>query len=656
MIRSLYLILLLVSTINAKSQCGTLFPAEPFGPYERIEIRSERDGEATFIIPTVVHIHYGDLLLPIGALSVQPLLDECNADLRALNADTLDVIPEFADVIGDMNIELRLATRDEDGNCFSGILYHQYSPENGFPNTLDPTLNTRSYLNIHILPSINSFATLPGAVADPYDPTDVIVLSLSAAYPGARTLTHEVGHWAGLWHTFGQTPEIGVICGDDYIADTPPTAGDPLECHLDLQNCTPGVIENVQNFMDYSWCQVMFTQGQAQHAAAVLTDVTRVRAGVFIEENQIATGMIDPPTCSITADMYYRTAENCTGTTITFRAMAEGVLADSVHWEFTGGNITDSWSDGPAVTYLASGNYPVQLTVYGGGTSDVMQMTVAVNVPQGGSNGMPTITALPFTEGFENGFSLPQDHIVAIDNGMQTWQPFNGAGFASENCLYIPAGPIDQVDTIDLVIGNFDLSGLDQPAIMFKIAATNTGASSWQKVHVHMRDLCSNIMQGDLVGVQELYEFAVDNGNNFVPSDDAQWDTFIVNIPWLNFATAAEFKIRVTRSWNPPTFNAEAIYIDDFYVGELPVITSIGTEISPTDIQLFPNPANEQVRIQRAESEPVEVSIVDALGRIVHQAKFTDQLNIDVSDWNTGLYTVIVTGESDRWVGRLVVE
>ena len=45
-----------------------------------------------------------------------------NRDMRKQNADTLQIVEEFADLAADTNIEFRLAQLDPNGNCTNGIV------------------------------------------------------------------------------------------------------------------------------------------------------------------------------------------------------------------------------------------------------------------------------------------------------------------------------------------------------------------------------------------------------------------------------------------------------------------------------------------------------------------------------------------------------
>ena len=90
--------------------------------------------------------------------------------------------------------------------------------------------------------------SMPGGTAAPYNLGD--------------TLTHEVGHWLMLEHTFaGACSAAG-----DGVADTPREARPQFGCPEGADTCpTPG-LDPVHNFMDYTDddCMNMFTRGQAE--------------------------------------------------------------------------------------------------------------------------------------------------------------------------------------------------------------------------------------------------------------------------------------------------------------------------------------------------------------------------------------------------------
>lgn len=93
-----------------------------------------------------------------------------------------------------------------------------------------------------------------------------------------RTLTHEVGHWLGLFHPFEGGCDNGV---GDNVADTPPQRSASEGCPVGRDSCEGDGPDLINNFMDYSYdaCMSSFTPGQAarmlESARAFRTPSTR---------------------------------------------------------------------------------------------------------------------------------------------------------------------------------------------------------------------------------------------------------------------------------------------------------------------------------------------------------------------------------------------
>ena len=77
--------------------------------------------EDVLIIPIVFHIIHFNGPENISSAQVQDAVDVLNTNFRALNANIDEVIPEFEDIVADIEIEFRLAQRDPNGNCHPGI-------------------------------------------------------------------------------------------------------------------------------------------------------------------------------------------------------------------------------------------------------------------------------------------------------------------------------------------------------------------------------------------------------------------------------------------------------------------------------------------------------------------------------------------------------
>ena len=200
-------------------------------------------------------------------ISDAQILDEVkilNRDYNRENADTVDVVDEFKHNIGKINITFRLATIDPWGNYTNGIdriaSLQTYVGNDG--SKLNPWLRSK-YLNVWVVKQMTNgvagYAFYPSAVdgVNGVKKDGVIILSEyigsigSSTVNTSRALTHEIGHYLNLPHTWGNTNDPGVSCGDDGIQDTPITKGHTT-CSLTDGDCFPNIIENVQNYMEYA--------------------------------------------------------------------------------------------------------------------------------------------------------------------------------------------------------------------------------------------------------------------------------------------------------------------------------------------------------------------------------------------------------------------
>ena len=96
------------------------------------------------------------------------------------------------------------------------------------------------------------------------------VVMLDESMPGGTagkyalgdTLTHEVGHWLMLEHTFAH----GCSASNDFVTDTPREAFPQFDCPVGADTCAAPGLDPIHNFMDYTQdsCMNMFTRGQVE--------------------------------------------------------------------------------------------------------------------------------------------------------------------------------------------------------------------------------------------------------------------------------------------------------------------------------------------------------------------------------------------------------
>lgn len=248
---------------------------------------------STYIIPVVVHVIYKTASQNISDEQIQSQIEVLNEDFNRLNADTFNTPAPWKSVAGKINVQFCLARYDPNGNETSGIVRMQTSVTAfGMGDSMKFTAKggsdawpTNRYLNIWVCNTSGNllgYATLPSG-SNP-GPTDGVVIwyrafgrigNLSGKYNKGRTTTHEVGHWLGLRHIWGD--DNGGCGGNDGIADTPNQANATYNCPAFplTDNCS-GLPNGIMfmNYMDYTddACMNLFTKNQCSRMEAALNN------------------------------------------------------------------------------------------------------------------------------------------------------------------------------------------------------------------------------------------------------------------------------------------------------------------------------------------------------------------------------------------------
>ncbi len=253
---------------------------------------------ASRIIPTVVHVIYSNAGENIPDAQVISQIDILNEDFQRLNADTINTPVAFRPVAVDSDIEFCLASIDPNGNPTNGINRVSMSGSPFSTGFIDSNIKPATswdpdnYFNIWVVnisggvlgyaqfPSSSGLAGMPGSGGSANTDGCVLLTSSvgrppdnpsSGPYNLGRTATHEVGHWLGLRHIWGDGG-----CGtDDFCADTPESDGSNFGCPTSHVSCS--TTDQVQNYMDYTDddCMNLFTADQKARMDVVLTNSPR---------------------------------------------------------------------------------------------------------------------------------------------------------------------------------------------------------------------------------------------------------------------------------------------------------------------------------------------------------------------------------------------
>ncbi|HXH19932.1 MAG TPA: M43 family zinc metalloprotease, partial [Chitinophagales bacterium] len=329
---------------------------------------------ALYTIPIVFHV-----ILPSQAqvnsitdLEIQQQVATLNEDFRKQNSDTNIIRSIFQSLASDIEIEFCLAARDPSGNATNGITrtvtsHAAWNPDTEGDDMKDDATgghdawNPYKYVNVWIVDIAGS--QFGGTAGYAYigsngvhgSSVDGIVLDFTLGFgPSNRSLSHEMGHYLGLYHTWGVS---GGCSDDDGIGDTPESSTANYDCDFGINSCNTGtgdLPDMVKNYMDYSDCPVMFT---AQQKTVMRNILTGVRASL-ITNNSGCQGVNVPPVANFSAS----STNVCPGSSVTFTdASTNGPTSWS--WTFAGGTPSASTQQNPTVTYASAGNYTVTLTV-----------------------------------------------------------------------------------------------------------------------------------------------------------------------------------------------------------------------------------------------------------------------------------------------------
>lgn len=89
------------------------------------------------------------------------------------------------------------------------------------------------------------------------------------------------------------------------------------------------------------------------------------------------------------------------------------------------------------------------------------------------------------------------------------------------------------------------------------------------------------------------------------------------------------------------------------------VSSSLDTKLNAIDWKVYPNPADDQIRIILKESIPVvDISVYSITGHKVFQNRYrqTEEIKIASGDWPAGTYTIVLNGSNIRQTKRAVIQ
>jgi len=642
---------------------------------------NQKNQNGVYQIPVVVHvIHKGE---PVGTgvnISDEQILsqiDVLNKDFRRENLDANLTPSIFQPLAAGMSIEFILARQDPDGLFSDGIVRKQ-GTRSVWGFTTEAELKSQSfwpsedYLNIWVTDLAGTllgfaqfpFTTLPGLEGEPnIAATDGVVIDyevfgsiddgpfiLDPQFNKGRTTTHEVGHYFGLRHIWGDDDGC---TESDYVDDTPNQGSDTSGCPAHPQSSCGGV-KMFQNYMDYTddECMNLFTAGQVERMQIILDDETVPRRNSLLT----SPGLEFPP--GFTNDVSLReiinpTPVTCIADELKIKIQNRG--ADPL----TSCQITYQIDNQNPTTIVPTFNPAIN-------TSEVRELIISLNTIQDGAHTIEVNVDLPNgnVDNAPSNNTLVKNFII---NNTQEKAPLNErftSDFASLKWLNVnPTGNLSwqsvntnyetsafysnttstSQSTAWLVSPVIDFSTGLNAAIRFQYSFRDAQNGN-EKFSLYYSDDCGLAYQSVLVNL-------TNSRTSTVASTIEDWEEQLIELP----ALIGVEKARIALAYSSNVSNG--FYIDNIQIYD----EAIGIKLEPEIAFLaYPdNDGNINVTLNLPDKNPGFIEVFDLMGRSIASQSYDDALNqtitLSTKPISFGIYIVRVQSTGKQYTQRILI-
>lgn len=625
---------------------------------------------AEVTIPVVFHI----VLRNPSAVSddqIKRQLDTLNKDYAGTFRNDPRIISAFQAVYGQSNIRFALAQRTPDDEPSTGI-YRYVTTQNSFTyienQAVDPLKHVSSggadawdhsrYLNVWITNLTNGtlgYATFPGMASSGEDGVVINYVSLpggsGTGFNYGKTLTHEVGHYFGLYHIWGD--DNGSCSGSDYIADTPNQAKETSTLYTGIKydNCSPtgsGIM--YQNYMDYTPDAglLMFTAEQVEHMEAVLS-TDRLSLTTSNGATPISLYALNAQLVKVSSPDQRICSGQFIPKVILKNQGSEVLRSLTVKAQLDNGEIvTQQWS-GSLATYAETEITLSSMTATTG--NHILNIWCAT--PNGGtdqdtSNDEASLDFMyyepvspPVVESFEGDFLPKGWDIVNVDGG-STWvrdANVSKTGRYSVKMANYDYNAIGQKDYLRSPTVN--IANADSAFVSFKVAASNSiSARSQNTVWDTLQVLVSTDCGKTYTSVYK--KWGTDLGSrtsrtSFTPGTD-DWKSEEINIG--QFINQGNVLVAFMNS----NGNNNNLYLDDIKIRTVVV----NPNLKEAGFLVTPNPTNGAISVQfyPAPTGLLRIEIYNISGQLIEKQNFEGiakpgyQFGFDLTYAAGGMYIV----------------
>jgi hypothetical protein len=641
---SLFLVIGLLNSAYSQEKCGTVpymqklkslkrFPSndQVFEDWIQGKILQRRDRlknqrtKALYQVPVVVHvIHNGEAIgtgTNISDAQVLSQIKVLNDDYQRQNTDKSNTPALFLPVAGQMDIEFVLAKQDPEGLATNGIV-RVHGSRNGWTSNDNYEIKSQSYwpsedyLNIWVCDLVDDLVGYaqfpesdePGLEGSSQNAlTDGVVIwhkafgsaadgpfDLSSNFNRGRTATHEIAHFFGLNHIWGD--DSGSCSGTDNVADTPNQAGSSSGCPSHPRSSC-STTNMFQNYMDYTndVCMNLFTAGQVNRMETVIENSPRRESlltshGLLVPgEKLLDLGIREIENLSqfrcndqLQPQLLIRNYGNNTVTSARIRFELNGVTQETKDFTLNLTKLVETvvtFSEISAPVGNATITFEIIL-VNGVGDGDASNNIVTENIV------VPTTVLPPFSENFN---TFPVGWSIQNPDGLKTWQLVTAPKESSANkAIHIDIFNYDESSgEVDFLVSPLiDLTQATIAALEFYLAHSKYPNSNDRLRVILMQD-CEDIGSGTVIyekGGSTLATTA-SSDDEFVPQNESDWRKEFVD---LNDYVGSKIQL---------AFVAVSDYGNNIYLDNIGLITSQYEDVAlsalqtPAIVTCNPNPS-----------------------------------------------------------------
>lgn len=666
-------------------------------------------------IPVVFHIVYNPnkpASAQMNNLITPTIIDDIVARLNAdfSKTTTTGVRSAWHSSIANTNIQFCLANRDPQGNVTTGITRTTTSQsyfdsddnspvygENAMKTSTSGIVgwNHLKYVNIWLCDITDNMNLCSGGCTAGYAylgttsqgtlpntqggiMIDGIVLDYRMGvfeYPGqlsnleiSRTISHEMGHYLGLEHTFKNNSNS--CTGDDGFSDTPKIKG-PFQnfypsCSsgTSAQSCTSGTLWQYENLMDYSDCFIMFTTQQSQYMNLVLTN------GRYGLVNNQPTSCVPlgpvPPEASFTgcnSNVVENATVTFTNTSTNNPTGYQWTITPPTGVSFVGG--TSATSQNPQVSFANAGTYSVKLVATNSAGADSVTNATCITVVLPGQGGCDTLANIGATDTIY--YYKYSTAAMAYVSGMNTYgdkakaEKFSGASYTPGNN----------------VVGTYVYFG----KFKYASAASNVDVKVWNASGT------GGSPGANALGTKNLLLNTIPTGGSFpgvmyVPfnSPVAVSGDFFVGVEFTDPYVAGDTVVLYTNligyspspgtAWEKYPDNSwhtfEEYWEEPFALAIMPVLCPMTTSDNAIaadvdNISLYPNPSTGAISVMVGLNKVSEVNleVYNSVGQLITAAAMQSgnggRIDFDLSGKDAGMYFVKIQTQSSVITKRLII-